>query len=494
MRRLLLAIVLLIAAAGCGRREQYPEGPILLVCPWAAGGGTDRIARQIAALLEQDLGVPINVVNVTGGDGVTGHSRGALARADGHTLTLVTVEIGSLHWRGMTNISPDDYAPVGLVNEDAAAVFVRADAPWRTLADLEKAIREKPRTLRASGTAAGGIWHLALAGWLSTIGLQPTDVIWVSIAGSAPSFQELLAGGVDVVTTSLPEAQALLSGGRVRALGVMAGARAAQFPDVPTFKEMGANWELGTIRGVAAPKDTPADRVALLAAALKRVVEGDEYQRSMRSAGFTPSYEDPAQFAVTLARTDRAARRAAHERGLSRSGDHAVWSDVLSGPPHRRAGAGVGCPRSVCCAPTRVRSRARGAHAGDRPGAAWRFAEVLIWIALYVAFAETLGFIVTAGVLLLVYLLRLGTRPAVAAPLSLLLVPVDLLRLRGAPPGPVAARHSRLVTWDRRSRRLSARSSIQPFSQSLPCRPCTGRSSDRSPDCRRPWRSPSSSR
>ena len=172
-------------------------------------------------------------------------------------------------------------------------------------ADLEQAIREKPRTLRASGTAAGGIWHLALAGWLSTIGLEPTDVIWVSIAGSAPSFQELLAGGVDVVTTSLPEALALLSGGRVRALGVMAGARAAQFPDVPTLKEMGANWELGTIRGVAAPKDTPADRVAVLAAALKRVVEGDEYQRSMRSAGFTPAYEDPAQFAVTLARTDR---------------------------------------------------------------------------------------------------------------------------------------------------------------------------------------------
>ncbi len=200
------------------------------MCPWAAGGGTDRIARQIAVLLERDLGVPINVVNVTGGDGVTGHSRGALARADGHTLTLVTVEIASLHWRGMTNISPDDYAPVGLVNEDAAAVFVRADAPWRTLADLEQAIREKPRTLRASGTAAGGIWHLALAGWLSTIGLKPTDVIWVSIAGSAPSFQELLAGGVDVVTTSLPEALALLSGGRVRALGVMAGARAAAIP------------------------------------------------------------------------------------------------------------------------------------------------------------------------------------------------------------------------------------------------------------------------
>ena len=420
LRRLLLAIVLLIAAAGCGRRERYPEGPILLVCPWAAGGGTDRIARQIAVLLERDLGVPINVVNVTGGDGVTGHSRGALARPDGHTLTLVTVEIGSLHWRGMTNISPDDYAPVGLVNEDAAAVFVRADAPWRTLADLEKAIREKPRTLRASGTAAGGIWHLALAGWLSTIGLKPTDVIWVSIAGSAPSFQELLAGGVDVVTTSLPEALALLSGGRVRALGVMAGARAAQFPDVPTLKEMGANWELGTLRGLAAPKDTPADRVALLAAALKRVVEGDEYQRTMRSAGFTPSYEDPARFAVTLARTDRqlgALLTSEAFRGLA---------TTRFGPmffPGLLIGALALVSGALLVVSQRASDREPGEHMPVMPGAAWRFAEVPIWIALYIGFAEALGFIVTAGVLLLVYLLRLGTRPAVAAPLSLLLVP-----------------------------------------------------------------------
>jgi tripartite-type tricarboxylate transporter receptor subunit TctC len=102
---------LIASAIGCRRTKTFPDGPILLVCPWAAGGGTDRIARHLAALLEQDLGVPVNVVNVTGGEGVTGHSRGALARADGHTLTLITVEIGSLHWRGMTNIAHDDFAP-----------------------------------------------------------------------------------------------------------------------------------------------------------------------------------------------------------------------------------------------------------------------------------------------------------------------------------------------------------------------------------------------
>jgi tripartite-type tricarboxylate transporter receptor subunit TctC len=421
MRHLLISALLIAAAVGCSSKERFPDGPILLVCPWAAGGGTDRIARQIAALLEQDLGVPVNVVNVTGGDGVTGHSRGALSRADGHTLTLVTVEIGSLHWRGMTNISHDDYAPVGLVNKDAAAIFVRGDAPWRTLADLEQAIREKPRTLRASGTATAGIWHLAVAGWLASIGLEPNDVIWVSIAGSAPSLQELLAGGVDIVSTSLPEAQALVSSGRVRSLGVMAEARVAQFPDVPTFKELGVNWEIGTIRGIAAPRDTPVDRVAVLSAALKRVVEGDEYQSSLRRSGFTPAYEDPTQFGITLARTDQQlgallTSEAFRGFGTTRFGP-------LFFPGLLFAALALVSVALLVERPGRTRDAEPGRAKPVVPGAAWRFAEVLIWIALYLALAEAFGFIITAGGLLLVYLIRLGTRPAIAAPVTLLLVP-----------------------------------------------------------------------
>ena len=276
-----------------------------MVCPWAPGGGSDRVARQVAALLEQDLGVPVNVVNATGGDGVTGHSRGALSRPDGYAMTLITSEITTLHWRGMTSVSPKDFAPVGLVNRDAGAVFVRADSPWRTLADLEQAIRQAPGRLRASGTATAGIWHLGLAGWLSAVGMKPTDVIWISIAGSAPSLQELMAGGVDLVACSLPEAQALLTSGRMRSLGVMADARLPQFPDVPTFKEQGIDWTLGALRGLAVPKDTPPERVRVLAEAVtarrrgRRLPVGDGEIRVHRRL------RGPAHFAVTLEETDR---------------------------------------------------------------------------------------------------------------------------------------------------------------------------------------------
>jgi len=411
-------VVGLLALAGCRSAPSFPDGPILLVCPWAAGGGSDRVARHIAALLEQDLDVPVNVVNVTGGDGVTGHSRGALARADGYTMTLITVEITTLHWRQMTSISPADFTPIGLVNRDAAAIFVRGDAPWKTARDLEQAIRSAPGTLRASGTATAGIWHLGLAGWLTSVGLRPSDVTWVSIAGAAPSLAELLAGGIDIVACSLPEAQALLEAGRVRSLGVMASERVAQFPSIPTLKEQGVDFSLGTIRGVAVPRDVPADRVRVLADALKRAVNSAEYQTTMSRAGFTPAYEDPASFAATLRQTD--------ERlgGLLQSEAFAGLSSKRIGPmffPGLLFTALVGVVMALL-----LWGRAlalRGSSASLPPGATLRFVEPLFWIALYVLLAEWIGFLLTAGPLLLVYLVRLGTRPRLAVPITAAVVP-----------------------------------------------------------------------
>ena len=419
-----LAVTLVLTLLSCAREERFPEAPILVVCPWAAGGGSDRVARQVAALLEQDLGVPINVVNATGGDGVTGHSRGALSRPDGYTMTLITSEITTLHWRGMTSVSPKDFAPVGLVNRDAGAIFVRTDSPWRTLSDLERAIRQAPGRLRASGTATAGIWHLGLAGWLSTVGVKPTDVIWVSIAGSAPSLQELMAGGVDLVACSLPEAQALLSSGRIRSLGVMADARLPQFPDVPTFREQGIDWTLGALRGLAVPKDTSPERVRILAEAVKRVVEGDAYRSALESSGFTAVYEDPARFAVSLEETDRRLGALLHSeafRGLEVKQFGAMFFPTVLIVALALVAAGIAWTSRSRAASPEV---SEAVAVAPPPGAGWRFAEVVLWVILYIALAETLGFIVTAGVLLLVYLLRLGTRPPVATAVAVILIPV----------------------------------------------------------------------
>src|SRR4029078_8657956 len=114
----------------------YPERPITLIVPWGAGGGTDATARIIGTLLEKDLGQPVNVVNRTGGSGVVGHQAISSAAPDGYTIGLITVEIGMMHWQGLTELSGTSYTPIGLVNLDPAGLQVRADAPYKTVKDL----------------------------------------------------------------------------------------------------------------------------------------------------------------------------------------------------------------------------------------------------------------------------------------------------------------------------------------------------------------------
>ena len=130
----------------------YPHRPIVLVCPWAAGGGTDIVSRNVAAHLETQLHVPVNVINATGGKGVTGHSRGLRARPDGYTLTMITLELNMMHWSGLTSLTVADCEPLVSLNEDYAALFVLAGAPWKTLPELEQAIR-------AYSGPAGGVGH-----------------------------------------------------------------------------------------------------------------------------------------------------------------------------------------------------------------------------------------------------------------------------------------------------------------------------------------------
>jgi tripartite-type tricarboxylate transporter receptor subunit TctC len=115
--------------------------------------------------------------------------------------------------------------------------MVSADSEYETAEDLLAAIREQadPGTFTASGTGQGGIWHLGIAGWLLSEGLDPNSVTWVPSQGAAPGLQDLVAGGVDIVPSSLPEGRALIEAGRVRPLATMGEERLDIFPDVPTL-------------------------------------------------------------------------------------------------------------------------------------------------------------------------------------------------------------------------------------------------------------------
>ena len=427
---------MLLLALGCSAEQEFPDQPIALICPWSAGGGTDRVARQVAAQLESELGVPVNVINAIGGSGVTGHTRGAVARPDGYTLTMITVELSMLHWRGLTSISHEDFAPLHLLNRDPAALFVRADSDYQSLDDLQAAVDSAARSgkkLKASGTAYGGIWHIATAGWLDRRGLAPDAVNWVSINGAGPSIQELMAGGVDFLCCSLPEADAVL-GGQVRCLGVMSDARIGGFEDVPTFKEQAHDWSIAGWRGVAAPRETPPERLRVLSDALAKVTATQSFRDFMAAAGFDLSLEAPAEFAQTLERQDRLFGDILTSEALRGvSGEHfgplmfpaiiavalVVALLIVSSELWRERSAS-----GAEVLPTHeAEVAAGGAELTEPPEARNRLiypAAVALAVMFYIVASEPLGFVATAMLMLAGLLLAFRVRPRVAFSVAVL--------------------------------------------------------------------------
>lgn len=296
-----IATGLSVAAIGGTARAAWPDRPITLIVPWGAGGGTDATARILGSLLEKELKQPVNVVNRTGGSGVVGHQAIASGAPDGYTIGLATVEIGMMHWQGLTELKGSSYTPIALVNADPAGLQVRADSPYKTAKDLIDAIKANPGKLKSSGTGQGGIWHLGIAGMLRSLGVDPAASPWVPSNGAAPGLQDLVAGGIDIVPCSLPEARSLIDAKKVRSLAIMDAKPAALYPDVPTLKAAtGSEWTIAAWRGIVAPKGLPKDIADRLLAALEKVHKSAEFNDFMKQRGFGVTWAPAAEFATFM--------------------------------------------------------------------------------------------------------------------------------------------------------------------------------------------------
>ncbi|MCA9073639.1 MAG: tripartite tricarboxylate transporter substrate binding protein [Planctomycetaceae bacterium] len=441
--------VLLTSLVGCQRSDSYPSRPITLVVPWAAGGGTDRVSRQMAAHLEQELHVPVNVINATGGKGVTGHSRGMTARPDGYTIQMATLELNMMHWTGLTDLTHEDCIPLMSLNEDYAALFVRTDAPWKTLGELEQDIRDNPGSLQASGTSSGGAWHLALAGWLMAADFDVDDVVWISSTGSNPSLQELISGGIDMVCCSLPEAETLYAAGQVRAIGVMSPKPVPGYEEVPTFEDQGRDWTLGGWRALVLPLGTPEHIVVTLRDAVRKILKGETsianntngtaagqaqqtFPQFMDAAGFDRTYREGEELQAFFNETDEkfgtlltteAMRSVNSERYNSMA-----WPTMLlvligltlvAIAAVRVIGANKQSDSAEMCqamdSETSVAISGRGVL---------NFVLIVGGVVLYCAVVEQAGFLLAAGGLLFLMLLSLGTRIWVSAAITVVCVPI----------------------------------------------------------------------
>jgi tripartite-type tricarboxylate transporter receptor subunit TctC len=267
---------------------EYPEKAITLIVPWAAGGGTDAVARVLAGGMEKELGVSVNVVNKPGGGSVIGHSEMLTTKPDGYTLGFATAELATFYWAGQSQYKATDFNPIALVNFDSGAFHVSTAGEWKDVKGALEDIKSKPNgTFTVTGTATGAAYHLAFAGFLKANGVDPLAVTLVPSQGAAPGFQELAAGGANVVLSSLPEGMSMMQAGKTKPLAVFAEKRIAAFPDVPTAQEAtGVAFNGGTWRGVVGPQKMPDDVKKKLSDAVVKVANSEEFTKFMNEKGF----------------------------------------------------------------------------------------------------------------------------------------------------------------------------------------------------------------
>jgi len=300
------AIATLAAAPALAQTCDWkPERAVTYIVPWGAGGGTDANSRMLASLLEQEFGVPFNVVNRTGGNGVVGHTAIATAEPDGYTIGAATVEINMMHWAGLTELDHENISPIALVDIVPASVTVAADSPFDSLQDLVDHVKANPGDLTASGTAQGGIWHLAIAGLLNEQGLDPSAVRWIPSDGAASGMQELMAGGVDMVTVALSEAKTLVEAGELKGLAYMHTERMGALPDVPTTLEaLDTEWTLAAFITVSGPEGLPAEIACSYEAAVEKIFQTQEWADFKATRGAEVVYLGIDDLSQMLATSD----------------------------------------------------------------------------------------------------------------------------------------------------------------------------------------------
>ena len=301
MKTLRLATLGLLASTAAALAA-WPERPVTLIVPSAAGGGTDSTMRVLAEQLSERLGQPFNVVNRTGGGGIVGHSAIAEAAPDGYTLGAIYFELSAYKWLGQSDIDYTSFTPIAMYNADPAGFEVNAESPFQTLGEALDAIRANPADFTMhSGNGIGSVWHLAAVGMLKEAGIDPTQIVVVPGQGAAEGMQNLAAGAVDFAPVSVVEARTMIEAGRVRALAVMADERIPAFPDVPTVEEgAGFAYSMGTWRGVAGPAGLPDEVVTTMETTIKDIEDDAAFQEFMSSRGFGTRYLDHADFADFL--------------------------------------------------------------------------------------------------------------------------------------------------------------------------------------------------
>jgi tripartite-type tricarboxylate transporter receptor subunit TctC len=283
-------------------RAAWPaDRPIEVVVPYPPGGGVDTMARMVLPVVQARLaGARFVVVNRPGAGGQLGWEQVFTAAPDGFTLAATSVPaLVSYPIERAVRYRPLDFTFIANVVDDPGGLFVRADSPLRTLADLVAAARARPGQISYGSTGIGSDDHLLVIG-LEDLARVPA-MTHVPFNGMAPLSTALVGGHLDVGAFNMSESLSLLQAGRIRALGQASATRWSGTPDVPTFREQGQDLISGATRGIVAPPNLPAEIRERLEAAFRAALADGDFVRETQRLGLPLAPRIGAEYRADVA-------------------------------------------------------------------------------------------------------------------------------------------------------------------------------------------------
>lgn len=278
----------------------YPERPVKMIVPWAAGGDTDVIYRAFASFFQKHFGQPLVVANVTGASGTVGEREAAKAAPDGYTVYASHDYVHSVYYAGMTDIRYDQaFEPICLVSSTPSIVTASPKTPWKTFQEFVADAKKRPGQITA-GASLGSTSQFSLALMEKAAGIK---LKYVPYDGTAQRMNALLGGHIDIAESNLTQ-KAKADAGQLKFLALMTEKRSSEVPNVPTLKELGYDVEYAVNRGIMVPKGTPADIKQKLGAACAAAAKEPAFKEAMAKVGTEVRYLDAAQYAAFLKKVD----------------------------------------------------------------------------------------------------------------------------------------------------------------------------------------------
>jgi tripartite-type tricarboxylate transporter receptor subunit TctC len=298
MRILLLLFML---AAGAAQAQDWPNRPVRMIVPYAAGGLPDTMTRIVGARLSEGLGQQVVVENRGGAGGISGSEAVAKAAPDGYTFLVADVGQVAINPHIYAKLPYDpvkDFVAVSLLGTTTLFLVAHPSVPADNFAELVALVKAQPGKFNYGSSGTGSIHHLATEALKSALGL---DIVHVPYKGTGQSVPALLGGQISLLYSALPSIESNVKAGKVKLLVASTLKRSPEAPDVPTVAEMGVpGYDFAPEIGVVAPAATPPVIVQKFSAEIARAVRHPEVAQRYKQLGIDPVGSTPEFYAATI--------------------------------------------------------------------------------------------------------------------------------------------------------------------------------------------------